>query len=50
MRIGEQKVNIENLKQAQDLVKEIMENMNEKELIFFSDSIREYINLRLMEK
>lgn len=50
MKIKEQEVNIKNMKESIDLVKEIMEKMNEKELIFFINSIRNYIDLRLLEK
>lgn len=50
MKIRNQEIDSKNLKHSCDLVKEIMEKMNEKELIFFANSIRNYIDLRLLEK
>lgn len=50
MKIGNQEVDLENMKESCDIVKEIMEKMNEKELIFFATTIRNYIDLRLLEK
>ena len=35
MKIKDQKRDLKNMKESCDLVKEIMEKMNEKELIFF---------------
>lgn len=50
MKIGKQDVDLKNMKESYDIVKEIMEKMNEKELIFFATTIRNYIDLRLLEK
>lgn len=50
MKIGNQEVDFKNMKESCDVVKEIMEKMNEKELIFFATTIRNYIDLRLLEK
>ena len=50
MKIKDQKIDLKNMKESCDLVKEIMEKMNEKELIFFANDIRSYIDLRLLEK
>ena len=50
MKIGKQDVDLKNMKESHDIVKEIMEKMNEKELIFFATTIRNYIDLRLLEK
>lgn len=50
MKIGKQEVDLKNMKESCDIVKEIMEKMNEKELIFFATTIRNYIDLRLLEK
>ena len=38
MSIGKQNANIEKLKKAGEIVKELMDDMNEKELIFFSST------------
>ena len=50
MKIGKQEVDLKNMKESCDIVKEIMKKMNEKELIFFATTIRNYIELRLLEK
>lgn len=50
MKIGKQDVDLKNMKESYDIVKEIMEKINEKELIFFATTIRNYIDLRLLEK
>lgn len=50
MSIGKQSADIEKLKKAGETVKELMDDMNEKELIFFSSTIQNYLNLRLLEK
>ena len=50
MKITEQKVDLKNMKESCDLVREIMGKMNEKEHIFFANDIRSYIDLRLLEK
>ena len=38
MSIGKQSADIEKLKKAGEIVKEMMDDMNEKELIFFSST------------
>ena len=40
MSIGKQSADIEKLKKAGETVKEMMDDMNEKELIFFSSTIQ----------
>lgn len=50
MKVKDQKVDLKNMKESCDLVREIMGKMNEKELIFFANDIRSYIDLRLLEK
>lgn len=50
MSIGNQNVDLKKLNESGDLVKKLMDDMNEKELIFFSTTIRNYIDLRLLEK
>ena len=48
MKVKDQKVDLKNMKESCDLVREIMEKMNEKELIFFANDIRSYIDLKLL--
>lgn len=50
MSIGNQNVDLKKLNESGDSVKKLMDDMNEKELIFFSTTIRNYIDLRLLEK
>lgn len=50
MRIKNQEVDLKKMKESCNSVREIMEKMNEKELIFFANNIRNYIDLRFLEK
>lgn len=51
MSISDQVVDLDNMKKSVNYVKEeILDKMNEKELIFFASSIRQYIDLRLLNK
>lgn len=50
MKIKNQEANLKTIKESYNLVEKLMNNMNEKELIFFANSIRTYIDLRLLEK
>ena len=50
MKIKNQEANLKTIKESYNLVEKLMNNMNENELIFFANSIRTYIDLRLLEK
>lgn len=49
MKITEQKIDEEKLKQANNLAKGLMQSMNEKEVILFERYIRSYVDLRLID-
>ena len=49
MKVKDQKIDEEKLKQANNLAKGLMQNMNEKEVILFERYIRSYVDLRLID-
>lgn len=48
--IGKQIVDLKKLQNYEDKVKKMMNDMNEKKMIFFSLSIQNFINLKLLKK